>query len=111
MTVLARAPVLPEPKSCLRARLIPIASPILTRRLGDVDHPELRPLAAAVAVHRQRPGEMNRRALEAEERLAELLARGAERDPLDRPPVASDGADAQMAPVRPDRHDLRQAVA
>src|SRR5580658_1091688 len=56
--------------------------PRLPRRLGHVDNPELRPLPAAVAVDRERAGEVHRRAPEAHDRLAERLAGGAERNSL-----------------------------
>ncbi len=74
---------------------------LLVRRLGDVDDADLRPLAAAKAVDADCACEMHRRALEPNERLAELLARGAEGDALDRPAVPGDRAQAQMRPSTP----------
>ena len=84
---------------------------ILRRSLGNVDDPDLRPLPAAIAVDAERPCEMHRCTPEPGQRLAELFARGAERDALDRPPVARDGAQAQMAPVGADRHYLGETMA
>ena len=48
---------------------------------------------------------------QAHERLAERLARGAERDRLDRLPVARDGAQAKMIAAGADGHDVGQAMA
>src|SRR6202035_2231507 len=87
-----------------------VSTAMLSRRLGDADDPELRSLPPAIAVHGERAGEMHRRALEPDERLAELLARGAERDSLDRPPVARDGAQAQVVAAGPDGRRLRQTM-
>ena len=73
----------------------------LPHRLRHIDHPELRPLAPAVAVDAKRACEMHLRALEADQRVPERLADGAEGDRLDPPPVAGDGAKAQMCRRRP----------
>ena len=52
--------------------------------LRQVDDPQLRPLPPAVAIDGKRAGEVDGRATQAGQRLAELLADRAEGDPVDR---------------------------
>jgi hypothetical protein len=72
-------------------RTMPPASPgepLQRIRGGDIEDAQLHPLFALPPVDRERAGDMDRPASVREQRLAELLAGGAERDGADRRAVA-----------------------
>src|ERR1019366_5433497 len=68
----------------------------LIRDLGRIDQSQLRLLATAVTIDRQRAGEMDAGAPRAQQRLAERLADDAERDRLDRRALGGDRAQPKM---------------
>src|SRR6204780_1177536 len=101
-------PLIPPSKSELRSSRpreeaergsAPTGSPYHRRPLirhGDIEHAQLHPLGALIAIDRERSRDMQRLAAICRQRVAKLLADRAERDAVDDGAVAGFEPDTQM---------------